>query len=294
MNTFNVQWLTQDQTLFELDWLNTLFKDIQKDIEVQYDPNKIRTDKNTVLICNHAVPYRFVLDQLRHNGKKYVVVLLSDENLYDPCEWLHDPNCLGLFRNYVNPTQIQHPKVQVFGLGYKKQFSQFCKLIETDRTFTWCFAGTAHGERAKMLEIFKKFGSSVTHNCSGFGASDSLDTEQYAEMLKESIFALCPPGQDSNDTFRLYEALEAGCIPVTLRRSDQFDIYPSYWHAVFRGENDMPFIVAEDWNAALNTINNIDNEKLVEMQIKSSKFWDFWKRKWCNNMTQITNKLSYS
>lgn len=291
MNDFNIQWLTQDQTLFEVDWLKLLFNQTQKYINIEYDPNKIKTDKNTVLICNHAVPYRYVLDQLRHNGKKYVIVLLSDENLYDPCEWLHDPNCLGLLRNYVNPTQVHHPKVKIFGLGYKREFAELCAKTKADRVFTWCFAGTAHGDRPKMLEIFKNLGSNLTHNCSGFGACDALSTKNYVETLKNSLFALCPPGQDSNDTFRVYEALEAGCIPITLRKSNQFDIYPSYWHAVFRGSQNIPFVIAEDWDDAIKKVKEFDDEQIVNLQIQCEKFWSDSKTKFKQLFVDATKKL---
>lgn len=294
MNTFNVQWLTQDQTLFEGDWLRFLFKNVQNHIDVEFDPDKIKTDKNTVLICNHAVPYRYVLDKLRSNGKKYVIVLLSDENLCDPCEWLHDPNCVSLIRNYVNPTQITHPKVKVFGLGYKRKFADICKSLNSERETTWCFAGTAHGERAQMLEIFKDYGTSVVHYCSGFGAADSLKTEEYAQTLKNSVFALCPPGQDSNDTFRVYEALEAGCIPVTLRRSKQFDIHPSYWHGVFRGEFNIPFIYAENWEDAKKQVKDLDEATTKKVRGKCAMFWEKWKNNWVTTIEKEVFRLRNS
>jgi hypothetical protein len=109
MNDVKIQWLTSDENLFELDWLKFLFSDVQDYIDIEYDYRKINTDHNTVLICNHAVPYRAVLDELRSKGKKYAIVLLSDENLIDPCEWLHDPNCVGCMRNYVHPNFLTNP-----------------------------------------------------------------------------------------------------------------------------------------------------------------------------------------
>ena len=83
MSNVRIQWLTSDETMFEGDWLRYLISDIQDHIDIEFDWKKIKTDKNTILICNHAVPYRNVLESLRQNGKKYVVVLLSDENLLE-------------------------------------------------------------------------------------------------------------------------------------------------------------------------------------------------------------------
>lgn len=280
METVSVQWLTQDKSLFELDWLKLMFSSTEHTLNVCYSISDVNTDSNTVLICNHAVPYRYVLDNLRRNSKKYVIVLLSDENLIEPCEWLHDPSCLGLLRNYINPMQLRNPKVKIFGLGYKRDFSKICKDTNDDKTYTWCFAGTTHGERSQMLDTFKNFGVSLVHTCSGFGASDALEVEKYAQMLKLSIFALCPPGQDSNDSFRLYEALEAGCIPVTLRKSNQFDIYPSYWHGVFIGAENIPFIIAESWDEALQKVKNLSSKEIKDIKNECEVFWREWKNKW--------------
>jgi hypothetical protein len=52
-----VQWLTEDHSLWEIDWLRFLFKPVQDYIEVEFEKDKIKTDENTVLICNHSVPY---------------------------------------------------------------------------------------------------------------------------------------------------------------------------------------------------------------------------------------------
>ena len=55
MSEVRIQWLTSDESLFELDWLRYLFSDVQDHIDIEYDYRKIKTDSNTVLICNHAV-----------------------------------------------------------------------------------------------------------------------------------------------------------------------------------------------------------------------------------------------
>ena len=78
MSVTKVQWLSSDPTMFEVDWLNYLFSGVEGQIEIYFNASEVKTDKNTVLICNHAVPYREVLDKLRHNGKKYILVSQTD------------------------------------------------------------------------------------------------------------------------------------------------------------------------------------------------------------------------
>lgn len=289
MSTVNVQWLTQDETLFELDWLSFLFSE---DVRVEYEPDKIETDKNTFLICNHAVPYRYVLDRLRENNKKYVIVLLSDENLRDPCEWLHDPNCLGLMRNYISPMQLRHPKVTVFGLGYKRGFKDYIDEAKKTRDNMWCFAGTPHGERGRMLELFKQLNPNQVRTCSGFGAADGLSTKEYAEVMSDSVFALCPAGQDSMDSFRLYEALEAGCIPVTTRYSQQFKIMPSYWHGVFYGVvPELPFIIEDTWEKCLEVITKLNADEINYKKKCCINVWNQYKNKWKDDVYKFMLQL---
>ena len=290
MTSVNIQWLTRDESLWELDWLRYLVSDVQQNIEIEADPTKIKTNENTVLICNHAVPYRYVLDELRSKGKQYVIVLLSDENLRDPCEWLHDPQCLGLMRNYVHPGQLTNPKVKVFGLGYKRGF---CEHLSGDQTrdLQWSFAGTPHGERKQMLDMFADLKPNRSHFCRGFNANDGLDTAEYVKLLESSKYALCPPGQDSMDSFRIYEALEAGCVPVTLNNSLQFILRPSYWHAVFYGEQKMPFVSEDWWELTCDAVHGVSPEKYEQHKADCASMWLKWKAVWKNTATGFYNKL---
>lgn len=293
MNNVRIQWLSSDEKLFEADWLGFLFSDVQDYLEIEFDWRRIRTDENTILICNHAVPYRNVLEELRQNGKKYAIVLLSDENLHEPCEWLHDPACIKLHRNYIHPNHLNHPKVQFFGLGYKRELLKYLNSTNSQKTYSWCFAGTPHGERQKMLDIFQEVKDYKIHTCSGFGAEDGLNTEKYAEMLQQSVFALCPEGQDSMDSFRLYEALEAGCIPVTRAYSKQFMIKPSYWHAVFYGVQELPFVWGETFEDCLSKMRTVPTQEIETVAQQCKKLWMSYKNIWKNQFTETFNLLKH-
>lgn len=290
MNEVRVQWLTQDQSLWESDWLRYIFSDVAPCIDVEFDPKAIKTDKNTVLICNHGVNYRWVLERLRQSGKQYVIMLLSDENLRDPCEWIHDPSCKGLIRNYINPYLMGHPKVQVIGLGYKKDFTR-CLDSTLDRSLLWSFAGTLHGTRKDVVELFKDLGPNEIHACSGFGAADGLGTEDYVKMLQKSKYALIPEGQDSLDSFRLYEALEAGCVPITVNNSKQFIVRPSYWHGIFDRNTKLSFITGDTWDECRKKLEQETPETLRARQIECEALWETYKNLWKAEIVRICGKI---
>ena len=294
MKNINIQWVTQDVGLFELDWLCEILNIQEMNINIVRNFEDFKTDKNSLVICNHAVNYRVCLDALRANGRQYGVFLLSDENLIETCEWLHDPNCLFSIRNYVHPMYFSHPKVTTIGLGYKKDFKKYLTHKSAEERYNvWVFAGTPHGDRRKMLDVFESIKPNQTHECSGFCSADALTTRGYAEMMTDAIFALCPPGQDSMDSFRVYEALEAGCIPVVLARTAKMPIYPSYWHAVVQsaGVTDVPFILADKWENCANTIDRLLLDKsFIPTQKECQHFWINVKQKW----KELTNtKISY-
>jgi hypothetical protein len=295
MKDINIQWVTQDAGLFELDWLCEILDVQENDINIVCNFEDFKADKNSLVICNHVVNYRLCLDALRENSKQYGIFLLSDENLTEICEWLHDPNCLFNIRNYVHPMYFNHPKVTTIGLGYKKEFKKYLTQKPAEERYdAWVFAGTPHGDRKKMLDVFQFIKPNQKHECSGFCSADALATKGYAEMMNDAIFALCPPGQDSMDSFRVYEALEAGCIPVVLARTEKMQIYPSYWHAVMQsaGINDIPFIVADNWEKCADIIDKmLVNKSSVQTQKECRQFWATIKKEWKKLISVKINNL---
>lgn len=287
----NVVWLDINLHQWERDWLSYLLDNNYSQFLITNKFEELPVDKPTVVIANHAINYRRYLDELRQNNKKYGVMLLSDENVCEKMEYVHDPNCVFVARNYFNPFYLKNPKVFTFGLGYKNDF----KIQQPTPTFdqrdlVWSFAGSFHdGYRKEAVQLFKKIVPNKTHSVSGFNADDGLKTAEYVDMLENSKFALCPRGQVNNDCFRIYEALEAGCIPVTLAFAEHMEVRPSYWHAVFYGDSSLPFIAANSWEEAVEQTQKILDEGTgTELQKQCQDFWERWKNNWKN---MFANKL---
>jgi len=290
----NVVWLDVNLHQWERDWLSYLLENNYSQFLITNKFEELPVDKPTIVIANHAINYRRYLDELRQNNKKYGVVLLSDENVCEKMEYVHDPNCVFVARNYFNPFYLKNPKVFTFGLGYKNDFKTK-KPTPTfnERELVWSFAGSFHdGYRKEAVQLFKKLIPHKTHSVSGFNAEDGLKTEEYIELLETSKFALCPRGQINNDCFRVYETLEAGCIPVTLAFAEHMEVRPSYWHAVFYGDSDLPFITAYSWEEALEKTQEILNTgKGADLQKECQDFWQRWKTNWKNMFRNQVYKL---
>ena len=83
-----------------------------------------------------------------------------------------------------------------------------------------CFAGSleTHPIRKKMAEYFK--------GKPGVVFAEGLPAKEYAELIEDSIYTLCPRGYGIS-SFRLYEALKCGSIPLYF-----IDDYET-WHVPF-------------------------------------------------------------
>lgn len=84
---------------------------------------------------------------------------------------------------------------------------------------------------------------SILVKTDGFGKG--LSHETYYEFMRRAKIVPCPAGPATPDSFRLAEALEAGCVPVLDAYSPDPHRAPGYWDLVFGP--DHPFFVIEDW-----------------------------------------------
>ena len=128
------------------------------------------------------------------------------------------------------------------------------------------------GDRAEMIDSLKKTDQNFFYNINeSWQSSDSLSVGSYREVLENSLFSICPRGNSSVDTFRLYESIEAGSIPIVVR--------DEYWKNLF-GENH-PLIECGSWDKALKDILKLnENDQFIEdYRIILNKWWNIQKLK---------------
>jgi hypothetical protein len=235
------------------------------------------------IVCSNAGSADAYIEKLRVHGGKFGVILLSDECLTHDAPYLDDPSCVFLARNYVHHLVLSHPKAFVFGLGWQNGFEKHAnsKKKASERELKWGFAGSLKTDRAEALNQLALIQPYETHIFKNFNDPLYLPPERYAALLNECIFAPAPCGGASNDSFRIYEALEAGVIPIVLKNDKGLQIDPSYWHAVFLGEPTLPFVVADTWSdAALKARAVLESGLVDKVQESCIDFWQHWKRNW--------------
>jgi len=132
------------------------------------------------------------------------------------------------------------PNGYATGVGPRDPMRQ---LPMAGRTIVGFFAGYVSGhpdgsERAEMVRVVQEHRLPVVLIGTG-GFGQGLSPSEYAGHLENARFALVPRG-NSAETIRLYDALEAGCIPITLEAP-----YLSAPEAL----GGPPFVILKSWQA---------------------------------------------
>lgn len=78
------------------------------------------------------------------------------------------------------------------------------------------FGGSSQQRQSRLLQAQKLLGKDLVLESMGGSKIRSGYDQHYLHQLFSSAMCLQVPGQ-SIESFRLYESLEAGCIPVVVR-----------------------------------------------------------------------------
>ena len=175
------------------------------------------------------------------------------------------------------PRMNQHDDVS-FRLpqGYRQQTAELIKEIGyKEKTIDWMFAGQITHERREQcaaelryLIDSGKYPNGILSGTKIFG-QEKIPYKEYLEMMAQTKIVLCPSGPETPDSFRLYEALEAGCVPVVDQFSTNFK-NPGFWKYVFG--DDIPFPIVDYWDALPNLMPEL-LRNYPELSVKCQSWW---------------------
>ena len=163
----------------------------------------------------HLQKYNHLFTQLNQRNMPFHILHLSDEFGQDDITFYSLPMCKSVIRNYLRDDLRDdlQPHIHVIPLGYHHKPTMTNKPWES-RELMWSFHGTDWFERSKHLQPLSTFVPYSCHLQPDWNHVSATKPQHYMNHLSNSKF--CPILRGNNDeTFRLYEALEAGCLPVT-------------------------------------------------------------------------------
>jgi hypothetical protein len=249
---------------WEKDWLNSILPALPL-IEPGCAFDRL-ADRNIIVVDSHITPSKVAFYRRAYEvGCRVLLVHLSDEAFIDDhraYRWCH-----AVYRNYYSPILREIQGISFFALGYKAGFATSAEpSTAMDRQYVWSFAGDPNkATRSQMLSAMRSIEGGSEHLTTGFNSPDALTVDKYRDMMDRSVFVPCPQGFTNLDSFRVYEALEAGCIPIVEKRVgfDYFgELYGRY-----------PFPSLFSWDEAPSLINDIRQHRLEESIIAACLLW---------------------
>ena len=258
-----------DKWIFEI-LTKVNFKEIKNESELEKNDYLLIIDSNVV---NKIDFY----DKLKLTCSKIYLIHLGDETgIHDYSEIYK--NCNYVWRTFCSNTYFNNSKVSCIPLGYKSGvvFNEEVK----NRAYKWSFIGTPHkSSRHDLLFQLSEIKPSYLFKTKKFN-NDILEIKDMNKVLSSSEFLPCPNGFVHPETYRLYEALESGCIPIV---ENAF----KYYDRLFPGN---PFLKVDMWSEAKVIINSWKKEQIITKQEECNIWW----RKFKKNLQDTFNKkISY-
>jgi len=151
------------------------------------------------------------------------------------------------------------------------------------KSLPWFFAGQVTHPRRKqaVYGLMKARSRTRGEIVPTEGFRQGLDPDSYRARLRSTRVAPCPAGPFTPDTFRFYEALDSGCIPIVDARSPNQD--PGYWQMVYG--DDFPFPIVEDWETVGGCI-----EPLLKTWPTSGNVASAW---WIEQRHKMVDRLTH-
>ena len=259
---------------WERDWVKEVLSEV--DYEEIYDGNFETLNNHSIIVVSSSMDlkkckkYFKALSDLKY---KFGIVLLSDENYSVNSGFFNDAKFL--FRNYWHKKFVSKKKVLTFPLGYKAGFWKGSSPEEikgaSERGYVWSFAGqTDKSTRVSMVENMRMIAPFFLHETHQWNDPGSLSAQAYRDILLKSVFVPCPRGWWNLDSFRVYEALECGCIPIV--EKSPLDYFSKFFVS-------HPFISVTSWDEAPQVIEELmgDPVRLEAYRSDCHRWWQNYK-----------------
>jgi hypothetical protein len=264
---------TAPEKLLETQWLTRLYPGIT--FQPFSLPAVLAAPDPWLLFARpHMESWTSIAKELTGRKKQFSILHLSDESCTDSLEAYASPFCKKIIRNYIRPELEGNAKVCVLPLGFASSEGKGSPTQPfQSRQWTWSFHGTRWFNRPQQLAAL----ATPAHQPYSLKFQDSfLDPSmtpkgEYSALLQQTKFAPVPRG-NNHETFRLYEALEHGCIPLYVRTAGD----ELYWAWL---KDNLDLVELRSWDAASALVDHLSkNPAKAEMYRQGlCKQWNQWK-----------------
>ena len=270
--------------LHEKDWLlelsgKTAIFEIER-VTLEQDPPK----DSPIMIIQRPWSNQCgkILQKWSMAGCSFSILHLSDEHLTDDPSVYDLAGCKSIVRMYDREdlTEGQRAKTLIIPLGYHWSLgrggceSPFMKTPRLPfRSNTWSFFGTSWNKREEKLQPLERLRPHRLCLLDTWNGPNSIGREEYLSTLLDTVFVPCPGGQNT-ETYRFYEALECGCIPIVVREEND-SLFTKMITA------NMEFLIVSNWEEAALLVTQLMENKTVLENYRANLLiaWQRWKEK---------------
>ena len=175
-----------------------------------------------------------------------------------------------VLRQYQTALFDSVPEVLTFPLGWAEGMPQRSALkpVET-RKYIWSFLGNQKASsRPEMLRALRQIEPQFVYTyTAGVAGTKRMSRPEYHALLDDTVFAPCPMGNAMLETWRFYEALEAGCIPIIEARPWM------HYHERLLGPHPIPTVYGWSQAARLIIALSKDPARLKALQQRIVSWW---------------------
>lgn len=249
MDKITLVWQRDKDATWETDFVHYLFSDITLDIVDNLDHTRF-IDKCVLIDTLHAAPYHNeYVREMKRRGLKFGLVHLTDEGSDNDISSY--PECDFVVRHFYRKGVQDHVLTVPLGwtVGTRNINSD---KPSSERSLNWsCIVHRLDQSRVNLANVFQNMPNGMFYAVDHHGPR--LSTSEMSRIYRDSIFVPCPSGRITPESFRVFEALENGAIPI-VEKTD-------YWHLCYG--IDFPAIQIFSWQEARETINIMLADQVV-------------------------------
>ena len=259
-------------------WIYSIIE--QAKYEIIDHVSKIDEKDQLIIIDSQLSIKKELYEKLSKKCSSIYLIHLGDEGGTEDTNLIYN-YCKHVWRTFGLPKYFNNDKITCIPIGYKSGPNFQNKEI-IKRKFLWSFMGTIHGSsRYDLIHQNENLKPHFINKTLSFASKESLDTEKYYGILHDSIFIMVPHGYLHPESYRLYEALESGCVPIIEN--------PHNFYNNFLPKN--PLIKINLWKESPEIIKKLfnDQNKLKEKSDKINLWWKNYKK---NLQNQFKSKIN--
>lgn len=266
----------------ERDWIEYLLSDFQLEhFTPESHPVALR-DRTIYVVGTNTTPLFELprrLEGLRPRTRSVTgvgLIHLSDEWFAQDYGYYSDFDFV--LRNHYS-RKLDKPGLLQFPLGLPRTPVARPIVPQSCRRYTWSFCGNRVASRFEMLGTFHGLEPAYV-----LPQGQRIAPHEFQQVLAQSKFVPCPMGNVMLETWRAYEALEAGCIPLLERRTT-LDYYRNLL-------GDHPVPTFSSWREARRFVcREVQKpQQLDRRQAELAQWWRAAKEAWRQRVAEFVRK----